>query len=335
MSRSTGEDVGSNVTTLRSILAESVQSATAAPSLHNSQPWLFSIGMDQVDVYADRSRRLEVLDPAGRELLISVGAAVFTLRLALQHRGYRPDLSLFPKEAEPDLVARVTAGSPAAPTRDVDRLAAAIPYRHTNRWPFARSVVSMDALEHLTGAARREGATLSVATASSRNAILNLSQSADRLLRSKGGYRAELARWTDPGRRRHDGVPTAAIGPWDALEAMPVRDFGLLQPQLRRASEYFEPYPTIMVLATDGDSPGDWLRAGQALQRVLLTATWLNLATTPISQPVEIPAIRELLSDTQRGHWAQIVLRLGYGRPASATPRRPLADVMLRDHEDP
>src|SRR5689334_7917272 len=199
------------VVALRSDLTESVQSATAAPSLHNSQPWLFHIDNDHVDVYADQKRQLEVLDPAGRELLISVGAAVFTLRLAMQHRGYRPDLSLFPEEAEPSLVARVTAGPPATPTRDVDRLAAAIPYRHTNRWPFARSVVSMDAVEHLVGAARREGATLSLARAASRNAILNLSQSADRILRSKGGYRAELARWTEPGRRRHDGVPTTAI----------------------------------------------------------------------------------------------------------------------------
>jgi hypothetical protein len=73
--------------------------------------------------------------------------------------------------------------------------------------------------------------------------------------------------------------------------------FGYRRPpaaQPRRATEHFEPYPTILVLATDGDSPDDWLHAGQALQRVLLTATWLNLATTPISQPVDIPALREL-----------------------------------------
>jgi Nitroreductase family len=332
---STPGDAGSPVPSLPSVLTASVRSATAAPSLHNSQPWLFQIGDDRVDVYADRERRLDVLDPAGRELLISVGAAVFTLRLALQHRGYRPDLSLFPDQAKPDLVARVTAGPPAAPTHDVDRLAAAIPRRHTNRWPFARTVVSMDAVEYLTGAARREGATLSLATAASRTAILHLSQAADRLLRSQGGYRAELARWTGPPAGRRDGVPASAIGPWDALEAMPVRDFGLLQPQLRRATEHFEPYPTIMVLATDGDSPHDWLHAGQALQRVLLTATWLNLATTPISQPVEIPAIRELLSDIQRGQWAQMVLRLGYGRPVPATPRRPLAEVLRPAPTDP
>jgi hypothetical protein len=207
--------------------------------------------------------------------------------------------------------------------------AATIPHRHTNRWPFARSVVPADVVERLADAARREGAMLTVASPVSRNAILGLSQEADRALRAKGRYRAELARWTSPRAGRDDGVPMTAIGPWDALEILPLRDFGLLQPRVERASAQFEPYPTIMVLATDGDTRRDWVRAGQALQRVLLTATWLNLATTPISQPVEMPGIRRLLTDTRAGMWAQMVLRVGYGRPATATPRRPLADVLL------
>ncbi|MET0420020.1 MAG: nitroreductase family protein, partial [Actinoplanes sp.] len=111
-------------------------------------------------------------------------------------------------------------------------------------------------------------------------------------------------------------------------------DFGLIQPQLARRTEQFEPYPTIAVLTTAGDDRADWLRAGQALQRVLLTATRLRLATTPISQPVEIPAVREVLSDTRAGRWAQMVIRLGYGTPAGATPRRPVTEVLQIIEED-
>jgi hypothetical protein len=260
-----------------------------------------------------------------------VGAAVFTLRLAIRGAGHLSDLRLFPDPADPDLVARVGVRQPMAPTPAAEALVAAIPHRHTNRWPFARSVVPADAVERLVDAARREGATLTVANPVSRNAILGLSQQADRALRAKGRYRAELARWTSPYRDRRDGVPATAIGPWDALEILPIRDFGLLQPRVDRPVAEFEPYPTIMVLSTDGDTRRDWVHAGQALQRVLLTATWLNLATTPISQPVEIPAVRRLLTDTRTGRWAQLVLRVGYGRPAATTPRRPLADVLVPD----
>ncbi|GAB1692662.1 Acg family FMN-binding oxidoreductase [Krasilnikovia sp. M28-CT-15] len=334
---STGPDrpVNANPHPSGSVLTDCVAAAIHAPSLHNSQPWRFRIRDGVVDVYADHSRQLEVLDPLGRELLISVGAAVFTLRLAIRREGHLPELRTFPDEAEPDLVARVTAGRRAEPTPGVEALAAAIAHRHTNRWPFTRSVVPADAIEQLAEAARFEAATLTVAGAASRTAILGLAEAADRRLRAQGGYRAELTRWTLPGTGRRDGVPPSAIGPWSAMETLPIRDFGLLQPHLQRSVERFEPYPTIMILATAGDSPRHWLQAGQALQRVLLTATRLHLATTPISQPVEIPDVREALTNTREGSWAQMILRVGYGPPATATPRRPLAEVLLSPASEP
>ena len=310
------------------MLARCVQEAALAPSLHNSQPWRFRITSAAVEVFADRRRQIEVLDPAGRDLLISVGAAVFTLRLAIRRHGWIPDLALFPEPDEPDLVARIRPGRAAQPSAAVTALAGAIAQRHTNRWPFADAVLPADVIEQLTTAAGHEGATLTITGAVSRAAILGLSRAAERQLRADGGYRAELGQWTRhvPGRR--DGLPPTAIGPWDALERLPMRDFGLLQPQPPMPAQRFEPHPTIAVLETDGDGPIEWVRAGQALQRVLLVATRLHLATTPISQPVEIPAIRELLTDTRAGRWAQIVVRLGYGPPAVASPRRLLAEIL-------
>lgn len=310
-----------------SVLAGCVQAATAAPSLHNSQPWAFRLRRGTVDVYADQARRLQVLDPGGREQLISVGAAVLNLRLAMRAHGYRSDVTLFPEPDDIDLVARIVATHSAPITPTLEALAAAIPHRHTNRWPFAQTRVPADVLDQLRDAARKEGAALAVASPTARDTILDMAHSADRVLRAKLGYRHELARWTVQD-LRHDGVPATAAGPWDALETVPVRDFTELSP-LPRPSEKFEPYPTILVLATVGDQRADWVRAGQALQRVLLAATWRGLATTPISQPVEVPAIRRLLIDPGAGLSVQMVLRIGYGRPAGRTPRRPLADVLL------
>jgi hypothetical protein len=311
------------------VLTECVRTATLAPSLHNSQPWRFRISDGAVEVYADPSRRLDVLDPDGREMHVSVGAALFTLRLAIRRTGVMTRVQLLPDPAEPDLVARVVQDHPEAVPESVRELAAAIDRRHTNRWPFEPSVLPADVIEKLTLAARAEGANLGVAGAVSRTAILGLSRMAEQTLQSHGGYRAELGRWTQPGAGRHDGIPASAIGPWDAMERLPIRDFGLLAPRVERSGVQFEAYPTIMVLTTEGDTPRQWLQAGQALQRTLLVATSLHLSNTPISQPVEIPAVRELLCDTSKGVWAQMVLRLGYGRPAATTPRRPLAEVLL------
>ncbi|MEU7755551.1 nitroreductase family protein [Micromonospora sp. NPDC049101] len=312
------------------VLARCVAAATLAPSLHNSQPWLFRVTGREVRVYADRSRQLDALDASGRELLISVGAALFTLRLALRAEGWRTTHVLFPEPDSPDLVARVLLDREAPPTEAVTTLAKAIARRHTNRWPFADSAVSADAIEVLTAAAADQGAALTIAGPVTRNAILGLGHQAERRLRTSGRYRAELSHWTRPTSGRHDGIPAAAIGPWDALERMPIRDFGLVHPQPWRTSEFFEAHPTIAVLATVGDGRHDWVRAGQALQNVLLAATRLGLATTPISQPVEVPAIRELLTDTAAGRWAQMIIRIGYGPQAAVTPRRPLSEVLRR-----
>src|SRR3954452_14766236 len=124
-----------NTTTVppsRKVLTDCVHAATAAPSLHNSQPWRFRISGTEVEVYADPVRRLGVIDPTGREQLISVGAAVLTLRLAIEQAGYRCEMPLFPDPAEPQLVARVVAGAPAAVSDATEALATAIRHRHTN-----------------------------------------------------------------------------------------------------------------------------------------------------------------------------------------------------------
>jgi nitroreductase len=313
---------------VNSQLVACVAAATHAPSLHNSQPWRFRLVGEQIEVYADRGRQLEVLDPVGRELLMSVGAALFTLRLAMRGEGWIPQTTVFPDPSRPDLVATVRPGPRAEPSEQLRTLVAAVDDRHTNRRPFQAQVVPAEVMEELQIAARHELADLVVADAARRALIVALGRQAERLLHGQHGYRAELARWTGSAEGRRDGVPYHAMGPWDALERMPMREFGLVHPQPWRRSETFESYPTIAVITTGGDEPPDWLRAGQALQRVLLVATRRNLATTPISQPVEVPAIRDALSHPGTGRWAQMVVRLGYATPAATTPRRPVTDVL-------
>jgi hypothetical protein len=83
------------------------------------------------------------------------------------------------------------------------------------------------------------------------------------------------------------------------------------------------------VLSTAGDEAAHWLQAGQAMQRVLLVATVHDLVATPMSQPLEIPALRELVTTRASGLWAQVVLQVGYGQATAATGRRPLTDMLM------
>ncbi|HEY7175906.1 MAG TPA: nitroreductase family protein, partial [Micromonosporaceae bacterium] len=104
--------------------------------------------------------------------------------------------------------------------------------------------------------------------------------------------------------------------------------FGAAHPELPRRQRPFEHTPTLVILYTTGDQPRDWLRAGQALERVLLTATVRGVATAPISAPTEEPELRALLGDDFGDHVAQVILRLGYGEPVPSTPRRPVTDFV-------
>jgi nitroreductase len=308
-----------------------LEAAIQAPSIHNSQPWLFQLRAGGIDVLADRQRRLHAIDPRGRELLISVGAAILNLRVAILGHGRTPVLRVFPDPAQPDYVARVVAGPATTPDSTARALLDAIPRRHTNRRPFSGVAVPGTVVDELAGAAAAEGATLAIADPVGRDAILALVGTADGWQRAEAGYRDELTTWTLPEIGRRDGVPAQAFGPRDRHDSLPLRDFGLTQPQLHRREAAFETHPTVVVIRTYGDDRHDWVRAGQALQRVLLTATVRGVASTPMTQALEIVEIRRLLSDPGRHRYPQLILRLGYGRPAAGSARRPLGDVLLAD----
>lgn len=314
---------------LRRTIRTCLDAARTAPSIHNTQPWLFRLRRDGIEVFADRRRLLGVVDPDGRELLISVGAAVLNVRVAMLGCGRLPILRVFPEADQPDLVARVTPGPAAAPDPTVRALAAAIARRHTNRRPFRDLPLPDSVIAELAAAAAAEGAVLAIADPAGRDAIVALTRAADEWQRAEAAYRAELAAWTVPPMGRRDGVPAQAFGPRSGPDDLPLRDFGLAQPELHRRYADFEPHPALVVLSTDGDGPPAWVRAGQALQRVLLTATVRGVAASPMTQALEEPEIRQLISDRARNRHAQVILRLGYGCMTGASPRRQLPEVLL------
>jgi nitroreductase len=317
------------VATEQDLWRDCVASATAAPSVHNTQPWLFRIHDDGVDVLIDRRRQLHTIDPDGREMYVSVGAAVFNLRVALGARGRQPDVRLAPDWHDDALAARVRIVGPVAVNPAALVLHDAIGRRHTNRRPFADTPIAEPVLAELSNAATLEGAQLHRAVEPLHTAVLSLVRTADNRLRDDPRYRAELAAWTTPpGIGRRDGVPRSAFGPRDADAALPMRDLALGHGAPTAVVD-FERDPTIALLYTTADDRQDWLRAGAALQRLWLTATVRGVAVTPLTQTTEVPELRRLLTDPTAG-MVQSVLRLGYPlSPARPALRRDLDDVII------
>jgi hypothetical protein len=328
---------GPQQATPEEVAAFVVAAAVWAPSVHNTQPWWFRARGQQISLYADASRQLLVADPGGREMMISCGAALFTARLALRLLGYIPGMCVLPDPAQPSLVARVSWQQRADPAEYEQQLFRWVRQRRTHRGGFGPLPLAPELLAALQAGAGRDGAVLRIITGEgSRAALAAVVETAERAMRLDGAHIQELARWASPpGSDRADGVPATAYParPERTDPHFPGRDFahgrgwGLPRFSFAVASRSAG---AVCLLTTTGDRPGDWVNAGQALQRVLLTSATCGVAAALHSQPLELAWLREYI----RTHWCdgaypQLLVRLGTVAQATVSVRRPPASVML------
>ncbi len=316
------------------VLRRIVEAASAAPSIHNTQPWRFVVAADDaLEVRADPGRALRVADPRGRAMYLSCGAALYNIRVAIRMTGFNPIIWLLPHPQDPDsrdLLAIVQA-EPGRPASFAEREQyEAIWHRHTNRGPFTDEPLPESVRMMLEQAAGFEFATLRMLTEREAMAVLGLAEQASAELAGDAGHQAELQRWITAG-SRDDGIPVAALPPRPRREPAPVRagDLTSAAPSEDRAASEFERLPHLAVLTTARDEPIDWLRAGQALQRVLLVATAHGLSASFLYQPVELRDMRG--EGAPAWPWpgtTQIIIRFGYGGPTVVTPRRAAEDVL-------
>ncbi|CAL9337061.1 Acg family FMN-binding oxidoreductase [Streptomyces sp. enrichment culture] len=311
-----------------------VADAVLAPSMHNAQPWLFHYERARgvLTLRMDPARTMPRSDPSGRGLHLGCGAALFHLRVAAADAGWEARITARPDPAEPEVLA-VAGFVPARDRADIADLRPAIARRHTNREPFGDEPVPEALLDGLRGAARAEGARLDIADDWRVRELLTAVWDAGHEEELAPGVREEIARWT-AGRdaSAREGIPSYALGPGRRDGRAPVRDFPGGHRDDGRGPAVYESSPCLAVLGTRRDEPEDWLRAGQAMERVLLQATADGLSTSLNSQALEWPQLRWLVRDPlSETAYPQIVIRIGYGPDTPATPRRPVSDVLTVD----
>jgi nitroreductase len=322
-----------------------VAAASRAPSIHNTQPWLWERHPDHLALRADRRRQLPVADPDGHSLLISCGAALLLTELGLRAHGWRADVRRLPDPADPDLLAEFRISGPdQATTRDIALLTAAL-RRQSDRRPFSGRPVSADDLERLRGAAAGSGVNAEFPVRDEQRVNLAVAVSwADRSETNDAPYLAEVNRWLRDSDGRPDGVPAAAIPlvPHGRPRHtdVPLRDFEVGISGRLLIEHDVDERPMIAVLLTDSDTALDQLRAGEAMMRLMLEAELLGLASCPLSQAVDLVAFRSRVR-TLMGWQAvpQMMLRLGYPAAgdlrAARTGRRPIADVLVTTTTEP
>jgi hypothetical protein len=315
-------------------LRAAVRYAVFAPSSHNSQPWRFVLVGDALELRADRTRALPVVDPDDRELVISCGGALFHLALALRHFGSAPQIERLPTPDDPDLLARIRVSGAWERTAEDEALFHAVPQRHTNRQPFQERYLPAGLPAVLESAAQSDGAWLHVFhTPEARGAVASLVAEADRIQMADKRFRRELAAWLRPNwSDRRDGMPGFALGLGDVMAAagpLIVRTFDVGRGRAAHDEELAAGSPLLALLGTPSDTPYHWLQAGEALSHVLLRAQVDGVSASFLNQPIEVLELRPRLQRIAgRPGYPQLLLRLGHGHEAQRTPRRPISDVM-------
>jgi nitroreductase len=317
----------------RELLQSAVAYAVLAPSSHNTQPWRFEITDEQLLLFTDVSRALPVADPDQREMLMSCGAALFNLRTVLQHWGKAVRVDLLPDAKRPDLLARITISDGPPGTDEQRKLVAAMGRRRTHREEFTDASVPGWLLDELGTAADREGAWLARLHGLELTHAAELVGRASRQRLQSSAFRRELASWLRPNwTRRPDGLPGYAFGfGWlkGAVTRLWLWLFDVSRVQSRRDARQARRAPALAVLGTEEDTQRGWLAAGQALQRVLLTAATHGVSASFLNAPVHVAQTRgQLLGLTGRRGAPQVVLRIGYGGEVRPTPRRVPTEVI-------
>jgi hypothetical protein len=321
----------------REIAAHVAATAVWAPSVHNTQPWWFSAGGHEISLHADVGRQLMVADPRGREMMISCGAALFNARLALRSLGYIPETSVLPDPGQPLLVARMRWHHHAPTAGFEQRLFNQVLRRRTHRGGFDPLPLSPGLLAVLQAGAEHDRAMLRIIDAEGRQAVLAAAvETAEHALRLDSAYVRELASWAPPpGSTRCDGVPHTAYParPERTRPHFASRDFAHGRrwgTSLSSPSTAPRSAGVVCVLTTTGDCPLDWVNAGQALQRALLTSATYGVAAALHSQPLERARLREFIrTQLCDGSYPQLVLRLGTVTQAAVSVRRSPASVMF------
>jgi hypothetical protein len=307
-----------------------VSLAIRAPSVHNTQPWAWRIGPDSIDLHADQSRRLEAADPAGRNLVISCGAALHHLRVAARASGLLPEVARMPDPADPDLLARVSF-TPAPLPRTAAADLRAIQERRTDRRRFTSWPVPAGRLNLLARAVDEDGGhAVPITDVTDRFRVDMLVTRAHRLQERDAAIRAETQRWT--GRHAYDGLPSDHLPARPVPDRLPNRfDEGLLPDD----GEEVQSSDGVILVCGEDDSRASWLRAGESLSALWLSAVRDGLSVVPLSQVVEVTETRQALQHLVLGDLAVplLLVRVGW-LPISRsqlepTPRRPLDDVLL------
>lgn len=298
--------------------------AILAPSTYNTQPWKFNASRDEIRLFADKTKWLEISDADQRELYVSQGTALENLLIAAGHFGYNYTVAYPSGNASLVAVVNLTPGG--MPSRD-SKLFEAITADHSNQKPHDSNVIPESTMQALQNASVERDVYLTLTRdEKSKNEFRDHIMSADKILFANPNYKSELGHWLGRGTMGPSGIQAV-------LAQLQVLFLDISNDQAKKDSELVNRSSILGIISSDRNDRVSQIRAGQLLERILLEAAAMGIGLQSMSQALEVPQTKANLSEMlpQGSGNPQYVFVLGYDLPVyEHTPRTPLKDSIVQ-----
>lgn len=310
-----------------------IEQAIKAPSGHNTQPWLFKINPDSIEIHPDYSKSLPVVDFDNRELFISLGCAAENLCLAASYKGYKPDLYLSNRNIiQINLFKDKSLEKPSLFTQ--------IKERQTNRSVYDGRRIPEDVVNKLKSIDMESGVSLNFYENGSTDytTITDFVTEGNRLQMNNKDFTDELKSWMRYNKAdqdsRNDGLSYAVFGapniPYfiaKLVMSLAINSSSQIKNDLKKilSSSHFA------LFTAQENEQKTWVSLGRTLQRFLLKSTELGISHAYLNQPNEIKELSVKMGEAiQANGFTSILLRIGYGRKAAYSKRKRIEDVVIQ-----
>jgi hypothetical protein len=295
--------------------------AVLAPSGHNSQPWLFQVGDNEIIISPDYAKRLDVVDSENRELFISLGCAVQNLMTAAHHYGY--DATYEYNDGK--IVVKISKQE----VQKDDPLFDAIKKRHTHRGNFTGAIIPENLLQ---GFDNEDDASVLICKSESPEAeiIRQKIVAGNEIQMSDTAFKRELVSWMRFNKKHvnetRNGLCYNVLGFPATPKPIGRKIVGMfLNPKAQNKTDVAVNASAshFCVFCVKENTPQNWIDLGVFLERFLLKITSQGIAYNFSNQPCEIPSLnQELQKELNITHCPSVVVRLGYGKePKHFAPR--------------
>ncbi|MDL2215126.1 nitroreductase [Dysgonomonas sp. OttesenSCG-928-M03] len=313
-----------------------IEAAAKAPSGHNTQPWLFSTGENNITIYPNMNDTLPVVDSSNRELFISLGAATENLCIKASQLGYKT-------EVKPDAVSQTIKILLVKENIDTDPLVEYIEKRQTNRKVYNNRIISADVIATLEKVETSNNISRYIIEKQDTlfNVLRTYVEKGNQAQMNDKDFKEELLRFMRFNGKQVKNNPTGLSHKVIGSPGLPgfiakpiVKTF--LKPDKQNKSDLkkIDSSSHFVLFTTQNNTFEEWVNIGRDLERFVLTTTRLGLANAYMNQPCEVES---LASDMQnnisliKGEYPTLLLRIGYADPAAYSVRKKMDDILIKE----